>query len=236
MYAAGKKDSKKRNQTNAWEVHDNPALKKSVDGKKRKSTNAWEVDCSVNKKGVSSAASLAWLSAPSIASSKKQPIPSGSACVADIGGKKKRKCNTGGQGDSSQGGMAALPGVDAQAQTPAAVANSRAASDSTNALDDIFGGMSAKKAVRDAERAAKEAEAEAIAKAERKAKKARQAERMKDNVFGEEYPTDFVFDPQNAKVHRFDRESGFNVFKAHHLGLGHGGNTPLCPFDCKCCY
>ena len=33
-----------------------------------------------------------------------------------------------------------------------------------------------------------------------------------------------------------DQTSGYNVYKAHALGLGRGGGTPLCPFDCKCCY
>jgi hypothetical protein len=104
-------------------------------------------------------------------------------------------------------------------------------------LDDIFGSLSAKKAVRDAERAAREAEAEAISRAEAKAKKERRrAERARDNVFGEEYDPRKVIDPQNARVHRFDNASGLNVFKAHDLGLGRGGDTPLCPFDCKCCY
>ena len=47
---------------------------------------------------------------------------------------------------------------------------------------------------------------------------------------------DRVIDPQNAKVHRHDAATGLRVFKAHALGLGQGGGTPLCPFDCKCCY
>ena len=33
-----------------------------------------------------------------------------------------------------------------------------------------------------------------------------------------------------------DQTSGYNVYKAHALGLGRGGDTSLCPFDCKCCY
>ena len=35
---------------------------------------------------------------------------------------------------------------------------------------------------------------------------------------------------------RFDQPSGLNVYKAHALGLGRGGGTPLCPFDCDCCF
>ena len=59
---------------------------------------------------------------------------------------------------------------------------------------------------------------------------------VRDPIFGEEYDPSLCIDPNNARVHRFDRESGFNVYKAHHLGLGHGGGTPLCPFDCMCCF
>lgn len=57
-----------------------------------------------------------------------------------------------------------------------------------------------------------------------------------DPVFGEEYDLDAAIDPQNARVHRYDSASGLRVFKAHALGLGRGGGTPLCPFDCKCCF
>lgn len=64
----------------------------------------------------------------------------------------------------------------------------------------------------------------------------RKRERVIDPVFGEEYDLDGAVDPQNAQVHRIDRASGFNVYKVHHLGIGRGGGTPLCPFDCRCCF
>ena len=64
----------------------------------------------------------------------------------------------------------------------------------------------------------------------------RRAELVYDPVFGEAYDPNALVDPQQARVHRIDKDSGFNVYKAHHLGLGRGGDTPLCPFDCKCCY
>lgn len=109
-----------------------------------------------------------------------------------------------------------------------------------DALDDIFGGLTPKKQQRDAERLAREAAdaaaaAEEAAAARKRAKKAKR-ERVLDPVFGEAYDLDSAIDPQNASVHRFDSASGLRVYKAHALGLGTGGGTPLCPFDCKCCF
>lgn len=40
----------------------------------------------------------------------------------------------------------------------------------------------------------------------------------------------------DAPVHRFDRATGLPVYKAHLLKVGEGGGTPLCPFDCDCCF
>ncbi|KAL9716104.1 hypothetical protein Ac2012v2_000549 [Leucoagaricus gongylophorus] len=32
-------------------------------------------------------------------------------------------------------------------------------------------------------------------------------------------------------------EEGWNVYKEDELGItAHGGDTPLCPFDCQCCF
>ncbi len=39
-----------------------------------------------------------------------------------------------------------------------------------------------------------------------------------------------------APIHRYDQESGLPVYKAHLLKVGEGGGTPLCPFDCDCCF
>lgn len=109
----------------------------------------------------------------------------------------------------------------------------------TSELDDLFGGVVAAKQ-RKRDRAAQEAdEAEAARRAAREADKrdrSAQAGAMVDPVFGESYPAGTVLKPQFAQVHRFDNASGLNVFKAHHLGLGHGGGTALCPFDCSCCF
>jgi hypothetical protein len=37
-------------------------------------------------------------------------------------------------------------------------------------------------------------------------------------------------------VHRWDKESGLPVYKYTALKVGDGGGTPLCPFDCNCCF
>lgn len=35
---------------------------------------------------------------------------------------------------------------------------------------------------------------------------------------------------------RIDKETGMKVYREDQLNLGKGGDTPLCPFDCDCCY
>ena len=104
-------------------------------------------------------------------------------------------------------------------------------------LDDIFAGLAGKReAVREAARAAEAAAAVPEAPRDDARGKRRRGRFERDNVFGEEYDPSVAIDPQNARVHRFDNPSGLRVFKAHALGLGRGGGTPLCPFDCTCCF
>jgi hypothetical protein len=90
-------------------------------------------------------------------------------------------------------------------------------------MDDIFGGLSVAKQAKRAREAQAARDAAEAAKAEAKRAKAHARREM-------------TVDPMNARVHRFDQPSGLNVYKAHHLGLGRGGDTPLCPFDCSCCF
>jgi hypothetical protein len=44
-----------------------------------------------------------------------------------------------------------------------------------------------------------------------------------------------IINPE-APVERIDPETGYPVYKAHLLKVGEGGGTPLCPFDCNCCF
>lgn len=44
------------------------------------------------------------------------------------------------------------------------------------------------------------------------------------------------FDHQDPKVHRVTSD-GLPVYKYYHLGMKQDdGGTPLCPFDCNCCF
>jgi len=120
-----------------------------------------------------------------------------------------------------------------------APADRSAASRDVDDLDDIFGGLKEKRA-RAQQRAAAQAQAEAEREARSKARASASASEsgglVQDPVFGESYDPRKKVRPQHARVHRIDRPSGLNVYKAHDLGLGHGGGTPLCPFDCSCCF
>lgn len=39
-----------------------------------------------------------------------------------------------------------------------------------------------------------------------------------------------------VKPKRFDTESGLPVYSEKDLCINRGGKTPLCPFDCDCCF
>lgn len=103
-------------------------------------------------------------------------------------------------------------------------------------LDDLFASLAPKKAERREEQQRASAKQAAEKAAADKAAKAKKKEKVVDPVFGEEYDLDSMVNPQVARVHRIDQRSGLNVYKAHHLGLGRGGYTQLCPFDCTCCF
>lgn len=59
------------------------------------------------------------------------------------------------------------------------------------------------------------------------ASKKAKVEGSKDDIFGEQ-----------GKSGRKKTEEGFVIYTEDELGLGKkgGGDTPLCPFDCDCCY
>lgn len=44
-----------------------------------------------------------------------------------------------------------------------------------------------------------------------------------------------IINPE-APLERIDPATGLPVYKAHLLKVGEGGGTPLCPFDCNCCF
>jgi len=46
-----------------------------------------------------------------------------------------------------------------------------------------------------------------------------------------------AFRDSRGKEPRKKTEEGWNIYKEDELGIaGAGGNTPLCPFDCDCCF
>eukprot|EP00887_Chlorella_sp_A99_P002217 scaffold21.g2217.t1 len=105
-------------------------------------------------------------------------------------------------------------------------------------IDDLFGGLKAakkQKAMAEAAKEAAAAEAEADAdvgakaggKAVKGGKKGKQkVEGTKDDLFGTE-----------AARGRKRTEEGFAIYSEEELGFGKkGGDTPLCPFDCQCCF
>eukprot|EP01040_Poterioochromonas_malhamensis_P002253 gene2253-2395_t len=49
------------------------------------------------------------------------------------------------------------------------------------------------------------------------------------------YKRSKIVNPE-APLERIDKTSGLPVYKAHLLKVGEGGGTPLCPFDCDCCF
>jgi hypothetical protein len=93
-------------------------------------------------------------------------------------------------------------------------------------IDDLFSKAIKKK--RQHEEAAKEAHEEEEVREKRYKEAALEAKRSVDIASGNP-------DPQ---VHRWDKESGLPVYKYYHLRMGEAGSgyTPLCPFDCSCCF
>uniref|UniRef100_A0A6S8BGP4 DUF1764 domain-containing protein n=1 Tax=Aplanochytrium stocchinoi TaxID=215587 RepID=A0A6S8BGP4_9STRA len=52
------------------------------------------------------------------------------------------------------------------------------------------------------------------------------AERKKANVFRN----------QDPKPVKYDAKEGLNIYTMESLGIGKGGYTKDCPFDCNCCF
>ncbi|CAG7898247.1 unnamed protein product [Brassica rapa] len=88
-------------------------------------------------------------------------------------------------------------------------------------IDDIFGGRKKKKM---------KVEVETSEKEEATVKKARVAKRKRSEVEG--------FNSNQKTGPRKRTEDGLLVFTEDELGINkaNAGNTPLCPFDCQCCF
>ena len=91
-------------------------------------------------------------------------------------------------------------------------------------IDDLFESIKHKKIEKKEESLRKEAQDKL------EYKKLKKLKDEKNSV-----PPELIISPE-APIHRWDTESGLPVYKAHLLKVGEGGGTPLCPFDCNCCF
>ncbi len=88
-------------------------------------------------------------------------------------------------------------------------------------MDDLFGGLAQKKQVR--KDAAAKVKAAAKAKKAMEKRAAKEARAQRGGGAGAGGPD------------RFD-DDGLPIYSTASLGIGQGGGTPDCPFDCTCCF
>ena len=95
-----------------------------------------------------------------------------------------------------------------------------------DAIDDMFSQAIKKKRLN--EQTAKAAQEEEEAREKRYKQAAIEAKREAVLFTGNPDP----------KIHRWDKETGLPVYKYYDLRMGEAGSgfTPLCPFDCSCCF
>ena len=108
--------------------------------------------------------------------------------------------------------------------------NESLAKESTQEIDDLFEELKARK---------KEKKIE-ISKKNRTGTSAKIDNDLTEHPQNSSYaghmkPPSMIISPE-APLERIDKESGLPVYKAHLLKVGDGGGTPLCPFDCDCCF
>ena len=98
-------------------------------------------------------------------------------------------------------------------------------------IDDLFGSVIKKSSKKSKKEESDEDEEHAEEKTRPKHRSANEPTYgvMKSTHGGE------IINPE-APLERIDPESGLPVYKAHLLKVGEGGGTPLCPFDCNCCF
>ncbi len=115
-----------------------------------------------------------------------------------------------------------------------AVPSKKESKASPGEIDDIFSAIKSKKC--------NEVESDSVvrAKAQKKSKSDRNSNaeppkksQISHGVIMSERAKIISPDPP---VERIDSETGLKVYKAHLLKVGEGGGTPLCPFDCDCCF
>ena len=109
----------------------------------------------------------------------------------------------------------------------AAAADAPASSTVEESVDDIFAALKKKPA----EKRPPKAE-----KPKKKAKRDAAADRAEDDKWRAGRPPTPPGRQENPQVHRYAAD-GLPVYKYFHLGMDQqDGGTPLCPFDCDCCF
>lgn len=101
-------------------------------------------------------------------------------------------------------------------------------------IDDLFGSVLKKSSKKTKVEKKEDSEDEEGAEAKSKRPKHRSSNEPTYGVMKTTHGGDIV-NPE-APLERIDAESGLPVYKAHLLKVGEGGGTPLCPFDCNCCF
>ena len=112
--------------------------------------------------------------------------------------------------------------AEAAAAAAADAPASSAAAEET--VDDIFAALKKEKRPPKAE------------KPKKKAKRDAAADRAEDDAWRAGRPPTPPGRQENPQVHRYAAD-GLPVYKYFHLGMDQqDGGTPLCPFDCDCCF
>lgn len=108
---------------------------------------------------------------------------------------------------------------------------------SSNEIDEIFSGKKRKNPEKQKNDEAKETETNKP-KSLKKKKKSKEGkeERLRDQK-SKEGKKERLTDPPSK--HRKRTEDGLNIYTEEELGISSSnaaGGTPLCPFDCECCF
>jgi Eukaryotic protein of unknown function (DUF1764) len=120
---------------------------------------------------------------------------------------------------------ASTKGKIEQCNSSSTVTNEAAAAAWTDTIEDLFRGKKEKKKklLEDQERKQKQ----------RKVQSSNSSQQWTDDGLGG------VFDPEGFTGRRTSDGDNVRIFKAHVLGGAQNakaGTTPLCPFDCQCCF
>ena len=104
-----------------------------------------------------------------------------------------------------------------------------------NEIDDIFSSMKKNKQVEQEPAPAVTARSKGTAGTKTKESNERLSRAMDSSHGLIKSKHQSIISPE-APLERIDKATGLPVYKAHLLKVGEGGGTPLCPYDCDCCF